>query len=53
MMGKGVVVSAGGDAGDGGGIRRRGLATHHGWTLSLTDAKLPVGGDEGCVGAIG
>jgi hypothetical protein len=37
---------------DGGGIRRLGLATHHGWTLSLTDAKLPVGGDEGCVGAI-
>jgi len=50
--GRRVIVDAGGDAGDGGGIRRRGLATHHGWTLSLTDAKLPVGGDEGCVGAI-
>jgi chorismate mutase/prephenate dehydratase len=51
--GRRVLVDAGGDAGDGGGIRRRGLATHHGWTLSLTDAALPVGGDEGCVGAIG
>ena len=50
--GRRVVVDAGGDAGDGGGIRRRGLDTHHGWTLSLTDAPLPVGGDEGCVGAI-
>jgi len=39
-------------SGDGGGIRRRGLDTHPGWTLSLTDAALPVGGDEGCVGAI-
>lgn len=51
--GRRVLVDAGGDAGDGGGIRRRGLATHHGWTLSLTDADLPVGDDEGCVGAIG
>jgi chorismate mutase len=51
--GRRVIVDAGGDAGDGGGIRRRGLATHHGWTLSLTDASLPVGGAEGCVGAIG
>jgi chorismate mutase len=51
--GRRVIVDAGGDAGDGGGIRRRGLATHHGWTLSLTDATLPLGGDEGCVGAIG
>lgn len=51
--GQRVLVDAGGDAGDGGGIRRRGLATHHGWTLSLTDADLAVGGDEGCVGAIG
>ena len=51
--GRRVIVDAGGDAGDGGGIRRRGLATHHGWTLSLTDASLLVGGDEGCVGAIG
>ena len=51
--GRRVIVDRGGDAGDGGGIRRRGLATHHGWTLSLTDAALPVGGDEGCVGAIG
>ena len=50
--GRRVVVDAGGDAGDGGGIRRRGLDTHHGWTLSLTDAPLPMGGDEGCVGAI-
>lgn len=48
-----VMIDAGGDAGDGSGIRRRGLATHHGWTLSLTDARLGVGGDEGCVGAIG
>ncbi|WP_292108492.1 chorismate mutase [Brevundimonas sp.] len=47
-----VVIGAGGDAGDGDG-RRVGLATHHGWTLSLTDAPLAVGGPEGCVGAIG
>lgn len=51
--GRRVLVDAGGDAGDGGGIRRRGLATHHGWTLALTDANLSVGGKEGCVGAIG
>lgn len=51
--GRRVVVDVGGDAGDGGGIRRRGLATHHGWTLSLTEAPLSVGGDEGCVGSIG
>lgn len=51
--GRRVLVDAGGDAGDGGGIRRRGLATHHGWTLSLTDTDLAVGGDEGCVGVIG
>jgi chorismate mutase len=48
-----VLVGAGGDAGDGGGHRRIGLATHHGWTLSLTDAPLPLGGPEGCVGAVG
>ncbi len=47
-----VIVDAGGDAGDGGGVRRRGLALHHGWTVSLTDDRLPVGGDEGCVGAV-
>ncbi len=51
--GRRVIVDVGGDAGDGSGIRRRGLATHHGWTLSLTDAPLSVGGAEGCVGAIG
>jgi len=51
--GRRVLVDAGGDAGDGGGARRQGLATHHGWTLSLTDAPLSVGGDEGCVGSIG
>jgi chorismate mutase len=51
--GRRVIVDAGGDAGDGGGNRRRGLATHHGWTLSLTDAPLSVGGAEGCVGAVG
>ena len=50
--GRRVLVDVGGDAGDGGGIRRRGLATHHGWSLSLTDAALQPGGDEGCVGAI-
>ncbi len=48
-----VVVDAGGDAGDGSGHRRIGLATHHGWTLSLTDAPVAVGGPEGCVGAVG
>jgi chorismate mutase len=51
--GRRVVVDIGGDAGDGGGKRRQGLATHHGWTLSLTDAPLGVGGAEGCVGAVG
>lgn len=51
--GRRVIVDVGGDAGDGGGVRRQGLATHHGWTLSLTDAKLSVGGAEGCVGAVG
>lgn len=48
-----VVVSAGGDAGDGAGARRWGLHTHHGWTLALTDAALSPGEAEGCVGAIG
>ncbi len=51
--GRRVVVSAGGDAGDGGGARRWGLDTHHGWSLALTDAGVAVGGPEGCVGAIG
>ena len=51
--GRRVLVDAGGDAGDGGGHRRQGLATHHGWTLSLTDAPLSVGGAEGCVGMVG
>ena len=51
--GRRVLVDIGGDAGDGGGARRQGLATHHGWTLSLTDAPLSVGGAEGCVGALG
>lgn len=50
--GRQVLVSAGGDAGDGGGARRVGLATHHGWTLSLTDGPASVGGPEGCVGAV-
>lgn len=51
--GRRVVVSVGGDAGDGGGARRWGLHTHHGWSLSLTDADLAPGEAEGCVGAIG
>ena len=51
--GRRVVVSVGGDAGDGGGPRRWGLHTHHGWSLSLTDAILTPGDAEGCVGAIG
>ncbi|MFN3352379.1 MAG: chorismate mutase [Brevundimonas sp.] len=51
--GRRVVVSAGGDAGLGSGARRWGLATHHGWSLSLTDAPLKRGEVEGCVGAIG
>lgn len=50
--GRRVVVTAGGDAGDGSGARRWGLNTHHGWTLVLTDADLVVGDHEGCVGAI-
>lgn len=50
--GRRVVVTAGGDAGDGGGARRWGLNTHHGWTLALTDAALSPGEAEGCVGAI-
>lgn len=51
--GRRVVVSAGGDAGDGAGARRWGLHTHHGWTLALTDARIAPGGPEGCVGAVG
>jgi chorismate mutase len=51
-MGRSVIVTAGGDAGDGGGARRWGLNTHHGWTLALTDARLTPGDAEGCVGAI-
>lgn len=51
--GRRVVVTAGGDAGDGGGARRWGLNTHHGWTLALTDADVAPGEAEGCVGAIG
>jgi chorismate mutase/prephenate dehydratase len=48
-----VVVSAGGDAGDGAGARRWGLHTHHGWSLSMTEVRLAPGGPEGCVGAVG
>ena len=48
-----VVVTAGGDAGDGAGARRWGLNTHHGWTLALTDADVAPGDVEGGVGAIG
>jgi chorismate mutase/prephenate dehydratase len=51
--GRRVVVTAGGDAGDGSGARRWGLNTHHGWTLALTDADVEPGEAEGCVGAIG
>jgi hypothetical protein len=51
--GRRVIVTAGGDAGDGGGARRWGLNTHHGWTIALTDADLTPGEAEGCVGAIG
>lgn len=47
-----VLVTAGGDAGDGSGAGRRGLDTHHGWSLSLTSAAVVPGGPEGCVGAI-
>lgn len=50
--GRRVTVTAGGEAGDGSGARRWGLNTHHGWSLSLTDAALVVGDAEGCVGAI-
>ena len=46
-----VLVQAGGDAGEG-RARRRGLHTHHGWTLSLVEAGIRVG-EDGCVGAIG
>ena len=51
--GRRVIVTAGGDAGDGGGARRWGLSTHHGWSLALTDADVAPGEAEGCVGAIG
>ena len=51
--GRRVVVTAGGDAGDGSGARRWGLNTHHGWTLALTDADVAPGDVEGGVGAIG
>jgi len=50
--GRRVVVNAGGGAGEG-RHARLGLATHHGWTLSLTEAPLEIGGCEGCVGAVG
>ena len=50
--GRRVIVTAGGDAGDGSGARRWGLNTHHGWTLALTDAELIIGDIEGCVGTI-
>ena len=50
--GRRVIVSAGGDAGDGAGARRWGLSTHHGWSRALTDASVPVGGEEGCGGAL-
>lgn len=49
--GRRVVVSAGGDAGDGGGSRRWGITSHHGWTLALTDAS-GAGEIEGWVGSI-
>ena len=49
--GRRVVVSAGGDAGD--GYPRLNLATHHGWSLYLTEEPLELRGIEGCVGAIG
>ena len=51
--GRRVVVTVGGDAGDGSGARRWGLNTNHGWTLALTDADVAPGDVEGCVGAIG
>ncbi|WP_339913195.1 chorismate mutase [uncultured Brevundimonas sp.] len=51
--GRRVVVTGGGDAGDGCSARRWGLHTHHGWTLALTDAVLQPGDAQGCVGAIG
>ncbi len=47
--GRRVMVSAGGDAGDGSGARRWGLNTHHGWSIALTDAD---GSADGCVGAL-
>ncbi len=52
VRGRRVIVNAGGDAGDGGGRNRQGLATHHGWTLSLTDGDVPLHGPEGCVGSV-
>ena len=51
--GRRVIVTAGGDAGDGSGARRWGLNTSHGWTIALTDADVALGDVEGCVGAIG
>lgn len=48
-----VLVDAGGDAGDGCGSQRRGLATYHGWTLSLTEAGSGADHNPACVGAIG
>lgn len=48
-----VLVDAGGDAGDGGGSPRRGLATHHGWTLSLAEGGPKGHHNPACVGAIG
>lgn len=51
--GRRVVVSAGGDAGDGAGARRWGLSTHHGWTLALVDTDKAAADLDGCVGAVG
>ncbi len=51
--GRRVIVSIGGDAGDGSGARRWGLNTNRGWTLALTDADVVPGEGEDCVGAIG
>jgi chorismate mutase/prephenate dehydratase len=46
-----VVVDSGG-AGEGFCPKRRRLASHDGWSLSLTHASLRPGGPEGCIGAI-
>lgn len=46
-----IIVTAGGDAGDG-ADGRRSIAHWYGWTLAMTEASTRLGSDAGCVGAL-